>query len=227
MAEVDAHRQRCGRAPFAARIGPAVVAEDVEVVLVGELRVRDRELALQVGPAERLEPLVGLGVDAGDEEARDGEHLARVAAAGDEPLEPAEVGLGDGRVALEREDQRHVDRDALRDAVLDRAEARLGGRDLHVEVRAVDLLVEAHRLLEGALAVVGERRVDLERDEAVDPVRALPDGAHAGRRPPGCRPSRARRRSRPGRRSSPRPRAAARRRGRPRRAPSGRSSGST
>ena len=38
---------------------------------VGELRVRDRELALQLR-VPTLEPLVGLGVDARDEERRDG-----------------------------------------------------------------------------------------------------------------------------------------------------------
>ncbi len=147
-------------------------------MLVGELRVRDGELPLQIAAADRLETLVRLRVDAGDEEARDREHRAGVAARRDEALEPAQVRLGDGRVALEREDQGDVDRDALGDAVLDRTEARLGGRDLDVEVRAIDLLVEAKRLLEGALALVGERRVDLERDEAVDSVRPLPDRAH-------------------------------------------------
>ena len=130
---------------------------------------------LEIGAPDRLEPLVGLGVDARDEEARDGQHLGRVAAGSDEPFETAEVGLGDGRVALEREDQGDVDRDALGDAILDRAETGLGGRDLDVEVRAVDLLVEPDRLLERALALVGERRVDLERDPAVDSGRSLPD----------------------------------------------------
>ena len=89
---------------------PARAGERLQVVLVGELRVRDRELALQLRVAERLEPLVGLGVDARDEERRDRRDLRRVAAARDEPLEPAQVGLDDGLVALEREDQRDVDR---------------------------------------------------------------------------------------------------------------------
>ena len=39
--------------------------------------------------------------------------LARVAALGDEPLEAADVGLGDLFVALQREDQRDVDRAPL------------------------------------------------------------------------------------------------------------------
>ncbi len=147
-------------------------------MLVGELRVRDGELPLQVGTTGLLEPAVGLGVDPRDEEAGDGEHPRRVAARGHQALEPAHVGLGDGRVALEREDQRHVDRSALGDAVLDRAEPGLGGGDLHVQVVALHLAVEPHRLLVRALAVVGERRVDLERHPAVDAVRSLPGRAH-------------------------------------------------
>ena len=59
--------------------------------------------------ADRVEPLVGLGVDAGDEEARNRGHLLRVAARLDQPLEPADVRLGDLGVAVEAEDQRHVD----------------------------------------------------------------------------------------------------------------------
>ena len=147
-------------------------------MLVGEPSIRDSELPLEVAATDGLEPLVGLAVDTGDEEARDRQHRAGIAPGGDEPLEAAEVGLGDGRVAPEGEDQRHVDRDPFGNAVLDRTEPRLGGRDLDVHVRAIDLLVEPRRLLEGALALVGERRVDLERDPAVDSGRALPDGVH-------------------------------------------------
>ena len=147
-------------------------------MLVGELRVRDRELALQLRIPVLLEPTIGLGVDPRDEEARDRRDRRGIAAGLDEPLEPAEVRLDDGLVAVEREDQRDVDRLALRDRVLDRAEAGLGGRDLDEQVRSVDVLVQAHRLLEGALAVVGERRVDLERDVAVEALAAIPHRSH-------------------------------------------------
>ncbi len=54
-----------------------------------------------------------------------------------------------------------------RDAVLDRLQARLGARDLHVEVRPVDPLVQPDRLLVRRLRVEGEVRVDLDRDVAV------------------------------------------------------------
>ena len=82
-------------------------------------------------PPMLVEALVGLGVDARDEERGDRRELAaRVAAAVDEALDAADVGLGDLAVALEREDQRDVDRDALGDRVLDRLQALERRRDL-------------------------------------------------------------------------------------------------
>ena len=156
---------------------PARPGERLLPVAVREPRVRDRELALEPRrlAADLLQPPVGLGVDARDEEARDRRDARGIAAARDQPLQPADVRLDDGRVALEREDQGHVDRLALRDAVLDRGEARHGRGDLHEQVRLVDLAVQPDRLLEGRLAVVGQRRVDLERDVAVDAFRPVPD----------------------------------------------------
>ena len=155
---------------------PAVAREDLLVGLVGELGVRDRELALQlVVAADLVEALVGLGVDAGDEERGDRGDAARVPAALDEALEPADVGLGDLAMAVEREDQRDVDRDAARDRLLDRRQALLGGRDLHEQVLAVDQRVQALGLLDRALGVVGEVRVDLERDPAVLAVAVVVD----------------------------------------------------
>src|SRR5437899_10080792 len=58
---------------------PAWAGEHVEIVLVRELRVGDRELAIQLRglATDLVEPPVGLGVHAGDEEARDRVHLAR------------------------------------------------------------------------------------------------------------------------------------------------------
>ena len=93
-----------------------------------------------------------------------------VAAARDEPLEPTQVCLDDLAVALEREDERHVDVLAARHTLLDRAEARLRGRDLDVEVRLRDPREQPHRLVEGTFAVVRERRVDLPGHETVPRV---------------------------------------------------------
>src|SRR6185312_11722777 len=82
---------------------PLLAGEELLEALVGELRVRDRELPLEaVVPAHLVEALIGLGVDAADEEARHGGDRARVAATGNEPLEAADVGARDLLVALER-----------------------------------------------------------------------------------------------------------------------------
>ena len=74
--------------------------------------------------ADRIEPLVRLGVDPRDEEARHRRHRSRIAAAFDEPLDAADVRLGHLGVALQREDQRDVDALAARDHLLDRRAAR-------------------------------------------------------------------------------------------------------
>jgi hypothetical protein len=75
-------------------------------------------------------------------------------------------------VALEREDQRDVDRDAGGDRLLDRGQPLLGRRDLDEQVRPVDELAEPLRLVDRALCVVRQVRVDLERDPAVAGVLA-------------------------------------------------------
>jgi hypothetical protein len=79
---------------------------------------------------------------------------------------------------LEREDERDVDRAPGGDRVLDRPDPGLGRGDLHVEIPLVDELVQPFRLLEGLVALVGEIRVDLDGDEAVDTVGAVPGRAH-------------------------------------------------
>jgi hypothetical protein len=148
-------------------------------VAVCELGVGDCELPLQARglAADLVEPAVGLRVDARDEEAGHGGDELRVTAGRDEALETPDVGLGDRCVAVEREDQGDVDRLALRDAVLDRGKPGQRRRNLDEEIRPVDLRVEADRLLEGLFAVVGEGRVDLERDPAVEALALVPDGA--------------------------------------------------
>ena len=131
---------------------PGLAGEQLLVGLVRELRVGDRELALElVVAADRVEPLVGLGVDARDEERGDRRHPREVAAGVREPLHAADVRLGDLAVALEREDQRDVDRDAGRDRLLDRRQALPGGGDLDEQVGAVDELVQAPGLVDRRL----------------------------------------------------------------------------
>jgi hypothetical protein len=147
-------------------------------MLVGELRVRDRQLPLEGGVADRLESLVRLRVDPRHEEARHRSHFRHVLACGDRALQAADVRLDHRLVPVEREDERHVDGLRGGDAVLDRREPGHGAGDLDEQVRPLDLRVQAHGLLVGRLALVGERRVDLQGHEAVDAVGALVDGLH-------------------------------------------------
>ena len=126
--------------------------------------------------ADLVEPAVGLGVDAADEEGRDRGDPRRVAAALDEALQAADVRLGDLPMALEREDQRHVDGDAGGDRLLDRGQALRRRGDLDQQVGLLDQRVQALGLGDRALGVVGEVRVDLERDPAVLAVALVPDG---------------------------------------------------
>jgi hypothetical protein len=70
-------------------------------------------------------------------------------------------------VALEREDQGDVDRDAGGNRLLDRGQALAGRGDLDQQVGLLDERVQALGLVDRALRVVREVRVDLERDPAV------------------------------------------------------------
>src|SRR6266545_3924439 len=95
-----------GPRPLRAEEFPALAREGLLVALVRELGIGDGELPLEVVvAAELVQAAVGLGIDTGDEEARNRGHRAGVAAGGDEPLEPAQVGLGvegEVRVDLDR-----------------------------------------------------------------------------------------------------------------------------
>ena len=159
-----------------AQLREALAQEHLLEALVGGARVRHRGDPEEVLLAGLGEPLVDLGVHARDEEAGhrvDVERLARLLAA----LHPTDVGLGDRAVGLDREQQRYVDVDAGGDRLLDRGHALLGARDLDHQVRPVDARPVVARLGERALGVVRERRLDLERDEAVRVVHLVPDGA--------------------------------------------------
>jgi hypothetical protein len=80
-------------------------------------------------------------------------------------------------VALERKDQRHVDVPASRDHLFDRGQPRLGRRDLHVQVPALDPVVKARRFLDRRARVVREIWIDFHRDVAVLAVALVPDRA--------------------------------------------------
>ena len=81
-----------------------------------------------------------------------------VAAGGVELFETLHVGVDDLAVALEPEQQRDVDVDALTQALPDRRQSLGGARDLHEQVRLVDLLPELAGGRDGAVGVAGELR---------------------------------------------------------------------
>ena len=85
-------------------------------------------------------------------------------------LEPFEIGLDHLLVPLQREDQRDVDVEAGGGGVGDRREAFAGRRDLDHHVGPAEPGEQLLRLGEGALGVVREIGVHLDRDEAVAAV---------------------------------------------------------
>ena len=130
-------------------------------------------------------PAVHLGVDPADEERGHAGHVGEVVRPrGGQRLEAGEVGLDDLVVAVDAEDERHVDAAALADHLPDGGDALRGGRDLDQHVGLVDALVEAAGGGDGALGVVGQGRRHLHRDEAVAARRRRrrPGGGWPGRR---------------------------------------------
>ncbi len=127
--------------------------------------------------AELLQPRVDLAVHARDEEARDrGEPVDRLAR-GDAPLEAVDPGVRDLLVALDREQQRHVDRDARGGQLAECVDALGRRRHLDEHVRAVDLGEDALRRLDRAGDVARELGRELERDVAVLAVGGVVDRA--------------------------------------------------
>ena len=114
-----------------------------------------------------LEPGIHLGVDTADEEARDRVDPGEVVAADGRELQPGLVRLDDGEVPLDGEDQGDVDADPRPDDLRDRRQAREGRRDLDQRVGPVDDRPQLLGLGDGPVGVVGEPRVDLDRDPAV------------------------------------------------------------
>ena len=157
---------------------PPVPGEGLLVGLVGQPGVGDRGLApecLRFGRADRLESLVNLGVHPGDEERGDGVDLAQVVAGLGGLFQAGQVGVHDGLVPVEGEDQGDVDADALGDDGGDRGQPGQGGRDLDQHVGSVDDLVQFGGLVDGGLGFVGQARVDLDGDAAVDVAGGLVD----------------------------------------------------
>ena len=157
---------------------PAGRAEDLLVGLVGQSGVGQPGLAAQrqsVIGADRVQLLVDLAVHPGDEERGHRVDLGQVVPGLTRLLEAGEEGVHDAAIAVQREDQRHVDADALGQHLADGRQPLEGGRDLDEQVGTVDRLPELLGHGDGALGVVLQARVDLDGDPAVHPVGGVVD----------------------------------------------------
>ena len=82
-------------------------------------------------------------------------------------------GVDDLLVALQGEDQGHVDRDALGQGGGDGRQALQGGGDLDHGVGTIDLVPKLFGLLLGLFGVVGQTRIDLDGDASIHVVGLL------------------------------------------------------
>ena len=163
---------------------PALGLDQVLVGDVGHLRVRDRHLAadgtervglLVAGRHALVDRLVDLRVDAADEEAGDAGDAADVLAARVPVLEPGNVRLGHRPVAVEREQQRHVDVDAFADQRAYGGHAFGRAWNLHHQVRTIDPFVQTPCFGDGVLLAQGKIGRDFQADIAVQSLGALED----------------------------------------------------
>ena len=146
--------------------------------LVCETGISDSGLRLQGESGIRsdpFEPLIDLGVDAGDKERCDGLNLRQLKASGLGLLEAGQVRVDDFAVALEAEDQRDVDADALRGECGDSFQALNRSRDLDHDVRTVHLVPELTAIGDGSCSVVGEPWLDLDGDSTIHTARRIID----------------------------------------------------
>ena len=152
-------------------------AEHLLIGGVGQACVGHAGLAAQcqgLVRADRLKPLVDLGVHPGDEERRDGMDQVQIVPGCLGRFETGEIGLHDRAVARDGEDQRHVDRYALGQNGGDRGQTGQGGGNLDQHIGSVDDLPQLDRLQDRLVGLVRQSRVDLDRDPAVDAVGGHP-----------------------------------------------------
>src|SRR6202035_2315205 len=133
----------------------------------------DRRLAAQgarrglAARREVVQPLVHRGVDAAQEEARDGGEAAERLAGRGARAQAVHVGARNGAITLGREQQRHVHVDARSDEIADYGQPGFRARDLDERVGESQTLPQALRLRQTPGAVVGEVRRHLHAHKAV------------------------------------------------------------
>ena len=153
--------------------------------LVGELGVGDRNLALEPRCAFLLrtpQQLVHGRVDATDEEARDACDFRHVAARFEPIFKAEHIGVGDLLIDVDREQQRDIDVDPLRDERADRRQTGFRRGDLDHQIGARDDAPKMDRLPYRGLGVVCEIGRAFEADVTILPLRVIVDGTQRVRR---------------------------------------------
>jgi hypothetical protein len=121
---------------------PTGAAEAVSEQPVGQLGLGHRRPALEgegLAGAEVVQAPVDLGVDPADEEGGHAVHLSQVAVIG---LQALQVGLDDLLVAVQAEQQGHLDAQAIGGRLPDGGHALGSGRDLDQQVGCVEAPVQ-------------------------------------------------------------------------------------
>jgi len=146
--------------------GPRTVARELLLEeTVGQSRIRDSSGAPKHSRfrcPDQVKSPVHLRVDARNEEGRNRLDGGQVVPIQPGTLEAGEIRVDHGVVALEAENEGHVDADTRRDGLRDGGEALDGGRDLDHRVRAVDGRPEPFSLRDRASGVAGEIWCDLD-----------------------------------------------------------------
>src|SRR5579875_3699764 len=82
-------------------------------------------------------------------------------------LKPTQIGVSDGAIAIEREDQGYVDVDALANGLSDSWYALLCGRNLNHQVGAINHLPEAAYLSNSTIGIMSQVWRNLQADIAI------------------------------------------------------------
>ncbi len=151
---------------------PARRRQHATVLPVGASGDRDAEAIAE----RRRHRVVHRHVPAADEERGDGID-PWIEARRDPPFDAPHVGFGRRDVLRRGEQQRHVDRHAAEDRLLDGRNAFGRAWNLDEQIGTLGSAVQLDRRLYGAGGIVGQERRDLQRHPAVHAAGAVVDGA--------------------------------------------------
>ena len=162
---------------------PSFAGEGLFEKLIGELRVRDGDLAEERADLGiiallqlRLHLFLGERVDAAHEETGHGRDLVNRQPLRHAAFQSAQIRLHHLRINLVREDERDVDVDAIRDRLLDGRNAFRRGRNLDHHVRPIERGKQPLGLGRRGRGVVRKERRHFEAAEPVATVALVVDG---------------------------------------------------